>query len=441
MRRNIAHSLAWMYRLLLRLYPADFRQEFGDEMAAIFSEAITEVAQRKPYDLLIFCGRELRDYLFSLLREHRRTFNQGEPHLMATLRKKVTYLFVLILVTLLWRLLAGYLWGFRETSEGGILMLLIAYWPLVLALLIWPSALALGHAAGRLDSRVWFVAGLFFLAILCLPVSLIVALFPDHSLRPFGSPPLVVIFSILSLPLVVAAMLFRSGLKLYRGQQPASKAARIGALEQWRQDGRAAVLTLALSALLLVKMLHTIYWLTVWDNTYDSLGYIWLVFPILAALFSGLLLSISLPNREKWTGVLYALLMPALMIGVSAQAQRVDFRQLTEKRAERVNQAIETYYARNGRYPQELQQLTPWTILSLSRPIIIYGQGWCYDGGADYYRLGYIYRDHWSDPRLRGRIYAAQGTVADLQPVCREEVAAIQRGYPRYPYSYEIHGE
>jgi hypothetical protein len=129
------------------------------------------------------------------------------------------------------------------------------------------------------------------------------------------------------------------------------------------------------------------------------------------------------------------------MIAVSARAQRVDFRQLTEERAERVTQAIETYYAREGHYPQDLRQLTPWYALSLPGPVIIYGQEWCYDGGEDYYRLGYVYREHWSDPRLIGQIYKTKGEVPDLHGMCEEEVVALQKRYPDYPYEYWMDGE
>jgi hypothetical protein len=77
-----------------------------------------------------------------------------------------------------------------------------------------------------------------------------------------------------------------------------------------------------------------------------------------------------------------------LIVAVSARAQRVDHHQLTGERAGRTSQAIETYYARKGSYPQDLWQLTPWYVLSLPGLVIIYGQDWCYDGGDDYYRLG-----------------------------------------------------
>jgi len=160
-----------------------------------------------------------------------------------------------------------------------------------------------------------------------------------------------------------------------------------------------------------------------------------------AALLSGVTLSITLSGKMKWTGFLYSLLIPGLMIAVSARAQGVDFRQLTEARAERVTQAIESYYAREGHYPQDLRQLTPRHALWLPGPVIIYGQDWCYDGGDDYYRLGYVDREHWSDPRLIGRIYRTKGDVPDLHGMCEEEVAAIQKRYPNYPYEYWVDDE
>jgi hypothetical protein len=59
---------------------------------------------------------------------------------------------------------------------------------------------------------------------------------------------------------------------------------------------------LVMSALLLARTLHNIYWLTVWDNIDDSLGYLWLIVPVVAVLFSGVMLSITLPSRIKLTG-------------------------------------------------------------------------------------------------------------------------------------------
>jgi len=174
----------------------------------------------------------------------------------------------------------------------------------------------------------------------------------------------------------------------------------------------------------------------VWDNTDDGLGYLWLIFPILAALLSGLMLFIALPGRTKLAGFLFGLFIPALMIMDSTLAQHVNYRQETTKRAEQIAEAIESYYAHEGHYPTNLSQLTPWYVLSLPKPMIIYGQNWCYKGNDNYYRLGYIDCEHWSDPRLIGRIYKSVGEAPDYRSICADEFTAIQHGHPDYPYSY-----
>lgn len=106
------------------------------------------------------------------------------------------------------------------------------------------------------------------------------------------------------------------------------------------------------------------------------------------------------------------------MVAVSAHTGRVDFRQLTEQCAERVSQTIETCYAREDRYPRDLGQLSPWYLLSVVGPAALFGQDCYYHGAVGYYHLGYVYREHWSDPNLIGRTYKTKGTPADLPPIC-----------------------
>ena len=73
----------------------------------------------------------------------------------------------------------------------------------------------------------------------------------------------------------------------------------------------------------------------------------------------------------------------------------------------RLQAAIEAYQERTGVYPSTLKQLTPRQMLSVPVPVIIPGQDWCYESTAEYYRLGYITRQHWSDPNLYARLYAS----------------------------------
>ena len=253
---------------------------------------------------------------------------------------------------------------------------------------------------------------------------------------------------IFSTSLIVVALLLNAGLSFYKMWQntSANAGALAGVVEngdpeaQPKHIGRTAAAILALGVLLLAKVLYNFYWFMIWDATGDGLGYLWLPVPILAVLFSTILLFIALPEKTKLGAFSYFLLIPAL-IAISAGAQRMDFHQLTEERAERVSQAIESYYAQKGHYPNHLRGLTPWYLLAIPGPVIIYGQEWCYDGGDDYYRLGYLDREHWSAPHLIGRIYQTKGEVPDLHGMCEREAIAFQKRYPDFPYEYWVESE
>jgi hypothetical protein len=339
------------------------------------------------------------------------------------MRQKAFYLLALIALILGIWLGARFFWG---PLRPGQLVLL--------ALSCWLAVSGLAWAARTLSHRVWVYAGLLILPVLCLPASFVVKIYPIRGAGPFGSEMALTILAMICTAVVVAALLLHSGLSLHKGWRN-QDAVNDSDSKRRRLVGILAGINLILSALLLAKALHSFYWFMVWDSTTDPLGHYWLYFPILAVLFSGVLLSLTLPGRIKLASLTYLLLIPALVL-VAVRAQRVDFRQLTDERAERVSQAIERYYARQGRYPRDLRQVTPWYLSSFPGPVIIYGQDWCYDGGDAQYRLGYVYREHWSDPRLSGQIYRAKGHVSDLSAMCKEEIVAIQTRYPQYPYAF-----
>ena len=322
------------------------------------------------------------------------------------LKKSVFLILILALTGLCW--LVSMLW---LGNRGGSWQVLVAAGcVLAVTALVW--------AALRVGPWVWLAAGLLTLLGLVIPSAQVVELGPGKlgidTLLFWGT------FFLPSLGLIVAAMLLSSGLKLLNN--PPEKPAPV-----WL--GAAC---LFLSGILLIKIFYNLYWLLVWDSTTDSLDIIWLFLPLLAALVSGLLLALTLPGRKMLAGLLYAMLVPALLAVVFASAKSVDWRKLTERRAELISQAIETYHARNGSYPQELQQLDPLSALTLRGPLIMYGQGWCYDGGQDAYRLGAVYRDHWSSPILYARIYQSHGDTSQLPPVCEVQLTALQRSLPDY---------
>jgi hypothetical protein len=413
---RVSHS-AWLYAGLLVLavsclLPYTLARILPDHLSLAFLMLLTYSVPLL-LTLLLYSGLTLRA---------RHGADPGKAAVSLTERRQPERAAVVLVISALtlisWRS-ALHLLGARLLSPLS--------WVAVLAtVLLLVSALAL--AARRLSHSVWISAALLTLAALSLPAPVVA------DIRQTGlGPPFGLIWAP-SIALLVGALLLHSGLNSCGEWQNAGVPEDQGAAGRRRRAGGAAAVGLALGAPLLAKTLHNLYWLTVWDNTDDSMGYLWLVVPVLAALFSGVALSVTLSGRTKLAGFLYSLLIPALMVAVSARAQRVDFRQLTEERGERISQAIETYYARQGHYPQDLGQLTPRYVLSLPGPVIIYGQGWCYDGGDDYYRLGYVYREHWSDPRLMGRIHTAEGEIPDLHPVCEEEIATLLERVPDLAY-------
>jgi len=61
-----------IYRLLLALYPSQFRAEFGQEMQDVFATALTEVQHRGGEQSWRLFWREIRAWPGSVLREHLR---------------------------------------------------------------------------------------------------------------------------------------------------------------------------------------------------------------------------------------------------------------------------------------------------------------------------------------------------------------------------------
>ena len=211
-------------------------------------------------------------------------------------------------------LLFGIIGTISLLGSSGILFL-IAILILLVGLFAWVIPLILK----RVNAKVWLITGFIILFGLLFPTS---SLMSGNDAGFLSTLPSVAIFFLPSLALVNAAFL------LY------SSVADIA-------NSRLKNVSLGLCALLIVKTLHNLYVLTLWDNTYDPLGYLWLILPVFTVLLSGLMLSIDLSGAKKLVGPLYTILVTALLISVSAFAQHVDFHQETARRAARIVQAVE----------------------------------------------------------------------------------------------------
>jgi hypothetical protein len=155
---------------------------------------------------------------------------------------------------------------------------------------------------------------------------------------------------------------------------------------------------------------------SIWDVATDGLrGPLLLMVVDFTAVAAALLLVWSLPGRWKLAALAFAASVFVLM----EDAHKLGTYDpdgkwgklpalVTEQRAQLIDQALQRYHAQNGRYPDSLTDLVPRYLIYLPNPYMIPGQNWCYDGGLDYYRFGYLYRAYFSSP-VPARIHAAAG--------------------------------
>ncbi|MFA9407110.1 MAG: hypothetical protein ACERKX_14955, partial [Anaerolineales bacterium] len=109
------------------------------------------------------------------------------------------------------------------------------------------------------------------------------------------------------------------------------------------------------------------------------------------AVVVGILLAFGLRQRRLGPGLAYMLLMPVVITLAYVSAWLVDPLTVTTNRVNRIDQAVERYHQEQGSYPSSLAQLMPDQLLFKLPPLTGRGQVWCYQGGVDYYRLGYAY--------------------------------------------------
>jgi len=147
---------------------------------------------------------------------------------------------------------------------------------------------------------------------------------------------------------------------------------------------------------------------------------------------TALMLALLLWKHSRRVGIAASALFLAAVIAVIHLAMRIDFRQVTEIRAAQVSQALERRFIAVGSYPHALEELEPWYLWAVPEPTIIYGLDWCYEGGEDYFHLGYVTREHWSSPKLIVRSYNSTGTLPYQHLDCSAQIAALDARTPGY---------
>jgi hypothetical protein len=79
-----AQFITRVYGLLLRLYPRQFRVEFGDEMQCVFADLVNDAAKRGLTAVLMVCAREMWELPRNVACEHWRGLQKGSVRMNDT---------------------------------------------------------------------------------------------------------------------------------------------------------------------------------------------------------------------------------------------------------------------------------------------------------------------------------------------------------------------
>lgn len=179
---------------------------------------------------------------------------------------------------------------------------------------------------------------------------------------------------------------------------------------------------------LLISFLYTVSWLCIWDGTDDGVrGFLMILLTIIISIAAGMMIALTSRGWRRWSGLALAILISyGVFWVVGGPAKLVHPYELTEKRAASLQRAIEEYQATHKSYPAALRNLVPSELWRIPRPMIVRGEDWCYEGGPAYYRLGTLYREHWSSPEMTVRVYASAGKLPQGTWSCDERLAEWQ---------------
>jgi hypothetical protein len=175
---------------------------------------------------------------------------------------------------------------------------------------------------------------------------------------------------------------------------------------------------------------YQMYLASVWDVATDGLGapVLWMLISI-ASIVAAMLIAWLLSGPRQLIAFAFAGIMlltlqyPNWFGTYGPDGEWGDSpAYITEHRAEKINQAIQSYYESHGEYPNSLWALFPQNLVYIPRPMMIPGQTWCYEGGQNYYRLGYVYRQYFSS-QASVQIHAYAGEPPNSYWPCEAEAA------------------
>jgi len=146
----------------------------------------------------------------------------------------------------------------------------------------------------------------------------------------------------------------------------------------------------------------------------------------------GIVLIISLPGRKRFAGAAFMIIGMTWILAAYSLGWRVNSEQITQGRAERITQAIESYDQQNGSYPDSLNELTPRYLPVLLGPLTGHDQVWCYQGGQDFYRLGYVWYQRYASPEYPSphveiKIFSSNGQPVEQSWSCDQELQRFKQ--------------
>ena len=234
-------------------------------------------------------------------------------------------------------------------------------------------------------------------------------------------------YKILSGLATLLAPLVAAGL-LWRGLEARDKGEKARA---WKYFTLIGLLALAIAA---VTLRHAVLTRATSRGAEDHIP----VGTLAAAVIGGVLFWFALSSQERRSqrlGIAFLVLAPAVVILSYSLGWRIDPLAITESRAQRLAAMIDQYKLDTGQYPSGLKALTPDYAAWIPGPLTGRGQVWCYQSGADYYRLGYAlfqrYYD-WGDgtpfyePYYAIKVPAAAGQPPPGEWMCAAELDKLK---------------
>ena len=185
----------------------------------------------------------------------------------------------------------------------------------------------------------------------------------------------------------------------------------------------------SLASVLILYLAYIIFWGSVWDQTSDGIYGVFISHQTsLIAVGAGMIMALTLRGRQRLAGFIFILVVPVLFYQSFEAGWDVSYHDITEKRAERISQALETFRVREGQYPDALKALTPRDLLYIQQPMILAGEEWCYQGGEDAFQLAAFYREYFSSP-VSLKLYKSAGEPPPGPLPCEERLAAMKERY------------